>query len=147
MGFFSTSPKSKSELKAYEKEKAVASKVYAVEVRKARLEQVKKQARFDALPRTERARQRVQKGVGLFKTGVAKFKAVDAKLEARAKAEGQSGGLIQQGYRQDRMNAASNQPFIQRSLQGPQGEGLIIQSLKGPAPEVKVVYRTKRRRR
>lgn len=131
MGFFSISPKSKSEAKAYALEKAKAEKVYAVEARKARVEQLKKQARFDALPRSERAKQRLSAGFGALKTGASKLQAFDAKMEAKAKAQGNTGGVLVQGYRQDRAMAAQTQPFIQRSLQGPQGEGLIIQSLRG----------------
>lgn len=129
MGFFSTTPQSKKERKLYEQEKAAATKLYDTEKQKARNAVIKERARFDALPRTERAKQRLSTGFNKLKTGAAKFQAWDAKMEAKAQAQGSNGGIILQSMRQDRANPST--PLVKQSLQGAQGEGLIQQSLRG----------------
>ena len=129
MGFFSNSM-TKKETRAYELEKAKAAKTYELEKSKARLKDVKERARFDALPRTERAKVRFTKGLAVARSGLSKGKTAFKKFEAfEKKAEAQQGGgLIVQSMRQDRQSP--HVPYIKKSLQEPQGEGLIIQSLK-----------------
>lgn len=130
MGFF-TKPLTVKETRAYELEKAKAAKTYELEKSKARLKDVKERARFDALPRVERAKIRFSKGLAVVRTGLSKgqtaFKRFEA-FEKKAEAQ-QGGGLIAQSMRQDRQNPTG--PYIEKSLRGPQGEGLIIQSLRG----------------
>lgn len=128
MGLFDRKLSTK-ESKAYEQEKAKALREYTREQEAKSLEKVREKARFDALPRTERAKLRVQSGITKFKSFSNKLESFDAKLEKKASAQGQSGGLILQSMRQDRQRTGPT--MVEQSLAGPQGEGLIQQSLRG----------------
>ena len=118
MGLFSITPKTKKETQVYEQEKARALKIYTTEKNKAQLESIKQQARFDALPRGERAKQRLSAGIGFVKNAGSKYAAFDAKMQARQAAQKKQtiepqGGIIEQSMKRD------------------QGEGLLIRSLRG----------------
>jgi hypothetical protein len=139
MGLFKNTPKTAREQRVYDDTKASALKEFNDERGKARMEQLKSQARMDALPRVERAKQRSVAGFLALKRGVSKLQAFDARMQARAKAQGSQSSVVAQGPRQtppllqqsiQRDQASPPVGLVQKSLKGPQGEGLIIAGLR-----------------
>lgn len=119
MGLFWTKPQNAEERKEYNAALAKAQADRALAAHQARVGKLKEQARIDAMPRSARAKERLGKGFTLLKNSGSKLRAFDAKMEARAKATGSTGGIIQQGYKAE--------------LARPKENGLIQQSLRRQA--------------
>lgn len=86
------------------------------------------EAKFDALPASERGKQRLATGFNRLKQAAVKANAFSNRVEQKYREQGGKGGIIQQSYQRDRKEYTG---------------GLIEQSLRGTLEKDKPVKRKK----
>lgn len=79
------------------------------------------EAKFDALPASERAKQRLSTGFNRLKQGAVKLNAFNDRVEQKYREQGGKGGIIQQSYERDRKEYGGG--LIEQSLRADVNKG------------------------